>query len=90
MVIIDGLVYVRCFAGSLAQQVYTTLEQIRLELYTPAEDYHEELKTVRRLGLPYPAGPLHATTPAAVQQDSINCNSPPHRRAKVKDNAIMR
>ena len=78
------------YFSSLAQQVYTAMEQIRLDLYTPADDYEEEVKSVRRLGLPYPASPLHAVTPAAVQQDSITCNSPPHRRAKVKDNAIMR
>ena len=78
------------YFSSLAQQVYTTVEQIRLELFTPPGDYDEELKSVRRLGLPHPASPLHAVTPAAVQQDSIVCNSPPHRRAKVKDNAIMR
>lgn len=102
--------------SSLAHQVYSAVEQVRLELFTPkgqvsggvsrdAGDeggaggggggsgrywYEEELRMVRERGLPHQVSPLHAVTPAAVQNDSVVCNTQPFRRSVVKDGAVMR
>ena len=78
------------FFSSLSQQVYTAMEEIRLNLFTHPDHRQEEVKTVQQLGLPYHVPALINTTAAQVLQDSMNCNSPPHRRTKVKDSAVMR
>ena len=65
------------------------VEQVRINTFVDAADREREREALRTTGVVMDAFE-HKTTPADVQQDSQNCNSPPHRRAKRKDGAVMR
>lgn len=56
--------------------------------FTPGEVRQNEIDKLMAQGLPY--HDKLVPTPDQVQSDSMYCNAPQHRRAKAKDNAVMR
>jgi hypothetical protein len=76
------------FLASLAHQIYTAFESIRINMYSGKQRENERRKLLAA-GLPHSVPEHLAQTPAAVQSDSRNCNAPAHRRKEAKDGAVM-
>lgn len=76
------------FLSSLAQQVYTAVENVRINLFSPGTAAADR-KKLQTEGLPFAVPEKHAKTHADVQAASQQCNTPPHRRKKSRDGAVM-
>jgi len=78
------------FLGSLAAQLATAVEQIRIEHFEPEADRDAYRAALNRDGLPSKISATLTSTAADVQRASMSCNAPQHRREKARDGAVMR
>ena len=76
------------FFRSLGTQVHLAIESVRINLFT-ADREAERVKLITN-GFPHELSADDLTTPQKVIDDSKWCNTPLHRRQKVRDGAVMR